>query len=287
MSPDGGVSPQALRARIHRYYGGDCRIRAVRSTARPGAFLFVLDAVQRGRLVRTLGTIGRGGGSVMEHSALDLARPERLVFNYEREMLVALAVVARPTSALLLGLGGGAMCRHLAAYLPGCELTVVERDPIVRALARRFFHIRRPVVMADAEHAVAGARAQFDVILVDCYDSRGATAAGMRFWRACLRALKPNGCLAANWADFAGATTAEGEAARLSLLAERSFFVSEPIREPNVVQYVPTLKGFRRTQLSTRLRQFAAAHGLPREDRDILKRCRLISRYEDAEDDVD
>jgi len=275
-----------LRQQLIDHYGEGCRLRAFKPAPGFGAHLYVVDIMRRTRPLRVLGCIDRKG-MLIEQSAMDRLRPDRLAFGYERLMMVAFALVPEPRSALLLGLGGGAMCRHLAAYLPGCELTVVERDPIVRALARRFFHIRRPVVMADAEHAVAGARAQFDVILVDCYDSRGATAAGMRFWRACLRALKPNGCLAANWADFAGATTAEGEAARLSLLAERSFFVSEPIREPNVVQYVPTLKGFRRTQLSTRLRQFAAAHGLPREDRDILKRCRLISRYEDAEDDVD
>jgi spermidine synthase len=179
------------------------------------------------------------------------------------------------------------MLRHLSAYVPECAVTVVERDPIVRDFARRFFHIKRPIVMADAEHVVAESRGKFDVVLVDCYDSRGATAGDRRFWRACLRALKPDGCIAANWADFAGAAKAEGAASRLAAAAERTFFVSEPIQEPNVVQYAPTLRGFRRSQLSTRLRRFAADHDLPREDRDILKRCRLLTRYEDAEDDVD
>ena len=53
------------------------------------------------------------------------------------------------------------------------------------------------------------------------------------------------------------------------------------------VGQVVTLRGFRRSQLSTRLRRFAHAHQLPREDRDVLRRCRLLTRYEDAEDEVD
>ncbi len=110
MEAEGGAAPARLRARIQHYYGGDCRILAVRRAWREGAFLFVIDAMQRGHLVRMLGTIGRGGGSVMEQSAMDLARPERLVFSYERAMLVSLALVAAPRKALLLGLGGGAMC---------------------------------------------------------------------------------------------------------------------------------------------------------------------------------
>jgi predicted O-methyltransferase YrrM len=275
-----------LRQQLIDHYGEGSRLRAFKRAPGFGAHLYVADIMRRTRPLRVLGCIDRKG-MLIEQSAMDRLRPDRLVFGYERLMMLAFALVPEPKSALLLGLGGGAMCRHLAAYVPACELTIVERDPIVRNLARRFFHIRRPVVMADAEHVVAETRGRYDVILVDCYDSRGATAAGNRFWRACLRALKPGGCIAANWADFAGATTAEGEANRLAHIAERSFFVSEPIHEPNVVQYVPTMKGFRRTQLSTRLRAFGAAHGLPRENRDVLKRCRLITRFEDAEDDVD
>jgi len=275
-----------LRQRLIDHYGEGCRLQAFEKAPGFGAHLFVVDVMRRTRPVRVLGSIDRKG-MLVEQSAMDRLRPERLAFGYERLMLLAFALVPAPTTALLLGLGGGAMSRHLAAYVPDCRLTVVERDPIVRRLARRFFHVKRPVVMADAEHVVAEARRQFDVVLVDLYDSRGATAGGRRFWRACLGALKPGGCLAVNWADFAGANKAEGEAATLGDVADRSFFIGENIREPNVVQYAPTLRGFRRSQLSTRLKRFAQAHGLPREDRDVLKRCRLLTRYEDAEDEVD
>jgi predicted O-methyltransferase YrrM len=275
-----------LRQQLLDHYGNGSRLRALKRAPGFGAHLFVVDTVRRTRPVRVLGSIDRKG-MLVEQSAMDRLRPERLAFGYERLMLLAFALVPDPRSALLLGLGGGAMSRHLAAYLPDCGLTIVERDPIVRALARRFFHVTRPIVLADAEHVVAASRRQHDVVLVDLYDSRGATAGGRRFWRACLAALKPGGCLAVNWADFAGANKAEGEAWRLGTVAERSFFIGENIRDPNVIQYAPTLRGFRRNQLSTRLRCFAQAHRLPREDRDVLRRCRLLTRYEDAGGEVD
>ncbi len=275
-----------LRQQLIDHYGDGSRLRAFQPAPGFGAHLYVIDIDRRSRPVRVLGSFD-SQGTLVEQSAMDRLRPERLAFGYERLMLLSFALVPAPQKALLLGLGGGAMCRHLAAYVPECELTIVERDPLVRALARRFFHIKRPVVMADAEHVVAEARGVYDVILVDLYDSRGATAGGKRFWRACLRALKPDGCLAVNWADFAGANRAEGEAIRLFEVAERSFFITERIREPNVIQFVATLRGFRSNQLSTRLRRFAQAHRLPREDRDILRRARLLTRYEDSEDDVD
>ncbi|MBV8165170.1 MAG: methyltransferase domain-containing protein [Alphaproteobacteria bacterium] len=267
-----------LRHRLLEHYGDGSRLLAYRNAPAFGAHLFVVDTIRRTRPVRILGCIDHLGW-LIEQSAMDRLRPDRLAFGYERLMMIAFALTPTPKKALLLGLGGGAMWRHLATYLPDCEVTIVERDPIVRELARKHFHIKRPVVMADAADVVRDSKGQFDVVLVDLYDSRGSTASGARFWRACVRALAPNGCLAVNWADFAGARRVDGEAAMLAHVAPRSFFIGERIREPNVVQYVPTMSRFRRTELSRRLKAFAQTHDLPRENRDILKRCRLLNHF--------
>jgi predicted O-methyltransferase YrrM len=279
MSPDGSAAPEALRARIQRYYGGDCRILAVRRAGRPGAYLFVIDALQRQRLIRTLGTIGRGGGSVMEHSALDLARPERLVFNYEREMLVSLALVPEPRAALLLGLGGGAMCRHLAAYLPELRVTVVERDREVIALARQHFHLAREVIQADAMEMVADVRRAFDVVMVDLYDAAGASPLEESFWDDCRAALRPGGVIAVNWAGSLQGGLPRHDIERAMACLPGSFLVIERGRRPNYVQIAPSDPGFRLGALAARVHAFAARHKLPREDRDVLLRAEVTPRY--------
>ena len=91
MAGDRGARSQPLRDLIRSYYGDECRILTVRRSTGSHSFLFVVDAMDRGRQLRTLGTVGRTH-EVMEHSAMDLANPERLVFPYERLMLMSLAI---------------------------------------------------------------------------------------------------------------------------------------------------------------------------------------------------
>jgi hypothetical protein len=265
-----------IRERIKEHCGASAEILTLRRAPRFGATLFVADCMRHGRLTRMLGSIDKTG-RIMEQSAMDLLRPEKLVFGYERLMLAAFALVREPRTALLLGLGGGAMCRHLAAYLPDCAVTVVEREPVVRAVARRYFHLTRPVVMADAGEVVAAARRAFDVILVDLYDAGGAADTKKRFWKDCLKALAPGGALGINWAEFVGATRMQDEARAIAGSIGRSFFLAERVAHPNVVQLAPTARGFSMTQLSQRVKRFAETYKLPREDREILRRNDVLS----------
>ena len=255
-----------MRERIKEHCGESAEILTLRRAPKFGATLFVADCLRHGRLVRMLGSIDKTG-RVIEQSAMDLLRPEKLVFGYERLMLAAFALAREPRSALLLGLGGGAMLRHLAAYLPECEVTVVEREPVVRALARRYFHLKHSVVMADAGEVVAAARR-----------AGGAAETKQRFWKDCLRALRPGGALGINWAEFVGASRMQDDARAIASAIGRSFFLAERHSRPNVVQLAPTDRSFSMTQLSACLKRFADAHDLPREDRAILGRNDVLNR---------
>jgi spermidine synthase len=250
----------------------------MRRTPRFESSLFVVDFMQGARLTRILGAIGRGG-QLTEQSGMDLLHPERLIFLYERLMLLAFALAARPVSALLLGLGGGAMCRHLTAYLPDCALTIVERDASVIDLARRYFHVTQPILQADAQEVVADARGAYDVILADLYDGRGAASVETGFWQDCARALRPGGCLAVNWAAFVDDAVACEEAKKISSAMKRSFFVGPRELSENVVQLALGDGQISLADLATRWRHFAEQHHLPREDRDVLKRCTALAEF--------
>jgi SAM-dependent methyltransferase len=282
MPTESGRRNERLRDLIRRYYGADCRILAVRKAVGSSAYLFVVEASLRGRLLRLLGTVGRTR-EVMEHSAMDLGAPERLVFTYERVMVGCLALAAEARSVLLLGLGGGAMCRHLASYLPQVAVTAVERDAAVIAYAREHFHIARKIVHRDAVDFVADAEAQYDAVLVDLYDAGGTAPLDDQFWRHCIAALRPGGCVAVNWAggwsgeELSG--TKRQRIERVMAPLPGSFLVTERGPRGNIVQFAPTVPGFRVGQFAPRLAQFAAAHTLPREDRDILQRCSVGARY--------
>jgi spermidine synthase len=267
-----------LRQQIAHQYGERCVIQAIRRAPRFGSAVFVVDYTLGARCLRVLGSVGRDG-NVTEQSAMDLLHPERLVFGYERLMLAAFALVPAPRTALLLGLGGGAMCRHLAAYLPDCATTVVERDRVIIELARQYFHVDRAVHRGDAAEVVADARGAYDVILVDLYDAKGASVVEPSFWTDCAAALAADGCLAVNWADFVGASRVREETECIRAAFGRSFFIAERGERPNLVQLAPTDRRFRLTQLEARLGRFAQERRLPREDATILRRCAVLTRY--------
>jgi len=267
-----------LRERIIEQYGAECRIRQVRRTPRFGASLFVVDVPEGAKVTRILGAIG-AEGQLTEQSGMDLLHPERLVFLYERLMLIAFALVPEPRAALLLGLGGGAMLRHLRAYLPDCAVTVVERDKTVIDLARRFFYLAAPVVEADAQEVVTDHRGRYDVILADLYDGRGISSIEPGFWQDCARALTPGGCLAANWAAFVDDSVARAEAEAIAAAIGRSCFLGPRALSENVVQLAPRDAATRIESLAPRWRRFALAHHLPREDREALKRCTLAGGF--------
>lgn len=250
----------------------------MRRTARFGGSLFVVDVAEGARVTRILGAIG-GDGELTEQSGMDLLHPERLIFVYERLMLVALALAAQPRRALLLGLGGGAMLRHLRAYLPDCAVSVVERDRTVIALARRFFHIDAPVIEADAQDFVADAGGRYDVVFADLYDGRGMASVEAGFWRDCAAALTPGGCLAVNWAAFVEDATARAEAAAIEAAVGRSIFMGPHALRENVVQLAPLAPAIAPAAIGARWRRFALRHRLPREDRDAPKRCTVTAAF--------
>lgn len=267
-----------LRQRIIDQYGAHCHIHRIQRTPRFHSSLFVVDIMQGARLTRLLGAIGRNG-QLTEQSGMDLLYPERLVFLYERLMLLALALVERPASVLLLGLGGGAMIRHLAAYLGDCEVTVVEHDASVIELARRYFHIDCPVIEGDAQEFVADKRTAYDVVLADLYDGRGVERFEATFWQDCARALRPGGCIAVNWAAFVDDRTAREEAQRLEAAIGRSFFVGPRALSENVVQLAPADARIGPGDLVSKWRRFAERHRLLRGDRDVLKQCTILGKF--------
>ena len=199
-----------LRRLIAEYFGAGARLRVLRRAPVFGAPIFVVDFDRGVRHYRTLGSFGPSFGAanpdepqVTEQSSMDLLYPAHLVFHYERLMSLAFALVERPVTALLLGVGGAAMWRFVRAYVPECAMTLVDADDSVAAVARRWFYLSQPVVTDTAQRFLAGTRARFDAILVDLYDARGPAPFDEAFWARCLDALAPGGVLATNWADFA------------------------------------------------------------------------------------
>jgi spermidine synthase len=247
-----------------------------------GASVFVVDFDRGPRHFRTLGSFG-GVAQVTEQSSMDLLYPARLVFHYERLMSLAFAMSERPVTALLLGVGGAAMWRFLRAYLPDCAPILVDSDETIIALARQWFYLDQPVVHDTAQRYIAGATAQFDVILVDLYGPAGPAESDEIFWVRCLDALAPGGCLASNWADFAVNPAVRPMADALAAVARarglEPIFVTRRGFHDNLAQYVPTAAGNGPEAIGGTLERFARERHLPDRGRGILENCIITGHF--------
>ena len=140
-------------------------------------------------------------------SCIDPAAPRRMVFGYTRMMMALLLLDPAPGRILVAGLGGGTLPTALAALLPEATLDVVEIDPAVVALAKRYFGFeataRLRLEVADARVFVKRALARgerYDAVLLDAYGGDYILAHLLtREFLAEVRALlPPGGVVAAN-----------------------------------------------------------------------------------------
>ena len=264
------------------YFGGDARLRVLQRAPTFGSPIFVVDFDRGVRHFRTLGSFG-SATQVTEQSSMDLLYPARLVFHYERLMSLAFAMSRRAVNALLLGVGGAAMWRFMRAYVPDCAPVLVDADETIVAIARRWFYLTQPVALEPAQLFVAGTTQQFDVILVDLYNSAGPAESDERFWVRCLDALAPGGVLANNWADFSVNPAVRPMADQLAAIARaRGFepiFVTRRGFRDNLVQYIPTEPGITAEAITDVHERFVLQHRPPDRGRGILENCIVTTRF--------
>jgi len=111
-------------------------------------------------------------------SCVDPRNPQRFALNYTRMMLAGTLLASeQPRRILIVGLGGGSIPTALRQLLPEAQIDVVEIDPAVTRVARKFFAFQDgpKLRVAEVDGRVYVKRAaregkQYDVILLDAFD---------------------------------------------------------------------------------------------------------------------
>lgn len=118
---------------------------------------------------------GRYSGS--RQSCQNLADPQQLVFEYARMMMGALYLNPAPQRVLIIGLGGGTLPSALTQLYPGLQLDVVEIDPAVVKVARKYFGFTpsASVRIHEMDGRVFVIRAlkqatRYDLVMLDAFD---------------------------------------------------------------------------------------------------------------------
>jgi spermidine synthase len=140
-------------------------------------------------------------------SCMEMRDPERIALNYPKLMLGSLYLQPRPRSILIIGLGGGTLPRVLVKALPDAAIDVVEIDPAVVSVAKRYFGFvtgeRVRVIEMDGRVYVKRAireRRQYDLIMLDAFDHEYIPEhlLTQEFLREVKTLLAPGAVLAAN-----------------------------------------------------------------------------------------
>lgn len=140
-------------------------------------------------------------------SSQSLDDPNQFVFSYTKLMMGALYLHPTPQRILMIGLGGGMLPMALAQLLPDATIDVVEIDPAVVRVARRFFGFEpgRQIQVFEEEgrtfiQQAGAAGARYDLIMLDAFDHEYIPEhlRTLEFLYEVKTLLTPAGILAAN-----------------------------------------------------------------------------------------
>lgn len=111
-------------------------------------------------------------------SCMSLSDRNYLVFNYTRMMMASLYLNPSPKRALIIGLGGGTLPSTLPKILPSVKIDVVEIDPAVVRVARKFFDFApgRQTDVFEEDGRVFVKRMlkremKYDLVMLDAFDN--------------------------------------------------------------------------------------------------------------------
>ncbi len=145
------------------------------------------------------------GDSRNRQTALHPDRPLRLELPYTRVAMVGPALAPDTGRILFVGLGGGALPRATRALRPGVEIHVVEIDPVVVAVAERYFGFSPdPAMTVHVEDGRAflerGGMGMWDLILLDAFSDQGIpqALATLEFLETVRARLAPGGVVVSN-----------------------------------------------------------------------------------------
>jgi len=148
-------------------------------------------------------------GSHPRQSSMLLTDPCKLELNYVRAMTSWL--LFKPTlddDALIVGLGGGSLTKHLLQHFPECRLKVVECRKSVVKIARKYFGLpldpRLKIIVDDGGDYIRqrsdAYREHYSLLFIDAFDHEGMASSicNEAFFDACKALLKIDGILVMN-----------------------------------------------------------------------------------------
>jgi spermidine synthase len=152
------------------------------------------------RGIRTL-RFEEGGA---RQSVVKLGDPDAIQLPYARVMPVGFALVEQPQRVLIVGLGGGTIPSFLRHHMPQLNIDVVDIDPVVVDVAKRYFGFREDGRMHahvdDGRAFIERSPGRYDIIFLDAFSAENIPQhlSTREFLQAARRAITADGVVMAN-----------------------------------------------------------------------------------------
>jgi spermidine synthase len=156
-----------------------------------------LTVIRKGNII----TLWSGRNKQTE---IDACNPLCTCLEYSRNFFLSLAFHPGPGSILVLGLGGGAIPSLLHSILEKSVIDVVEIDPEIPAIAKKYFYFsiseRLRLFIDDAFFFIRDTDKNYDIVLMDAYieNQIPETVDSTAFFAEAARVLAPKGIFVAN-----------------------------------------------------------------------------------------
>jgi len=137
-------------------------------------------------------------------SVVKVGDPDHLDLAYAKVMPVGLALVENPRRVLIVGLGGGTIPMFLHKHYPKTTIDVVDIDPDVVDVAKRFFAFREDATLRahvdDGRRFIEKCRNPYDIIYLDAFSAENIPyhLATREFLQAVRKAVAPGGVVVGN-----------------------------------------------------------------------------------------
>jgi spermidine synthase len=141
----------------------------------------------------------------LPQGGINLKDPDELLFEYTRLSFTSLAFLDKePKDVVFVGLGAGVMPRYFNRYYGDANIDVVEIDPDIFLLAKKYFHFvekeKMKVHIADGRVFIKRSPEKYDMIFLDAYkgDSIPFHLTTIEFLREVKKRLKKGGVVVSN-----------------------------------------------------------------------------------------
>jgi spermidine synthase len=202
--------------------------------------------------------------------------PDRVELPYARAMPVGLALVEEPRRVLIVGLGGGTIPSLLRKHYPRMTIDVVDIDPEVVAVAKRFFGFREDAAMhayvRDGRQFIEQCREPYDLVFLDAYGSENIPyhLATREFLAAARRAVGPKGAVVGNVFDAAYNRYYDAMVRTYQAVFDELYVLDVPDRGNKILVGLPHAARLEQAELTRRARALSRQKALPFDLGDLV-----------------